>query len=212
MEMAAMPLQNKVDPFGAIHAESMRGMFMGNRGGRIHDPATKTLLPGKMHASRQWITCLTAFKERPSRTVMGPGSYTELFFLDEVVSLSAGHRPCAECRRADFQRYCAAVSPDGKSMKAPDLDRQLHAERTVGTVVLTKAGATRLPDGAMIASGNTAFARRGNFALPFGFDGYGEQRPWEDLATTGAILLTPPASINALHNGYIPVWHPSATP
>ena len=38
-----MPLQNRVDPFGEIHAVSERGMFTGNRG-VIHDPETKTLL------------------------------------------------------------------------------------------------------------------------------------------------------------------------
>ena len=38
-----MPLQNRVDPFGAIHAVPERGLFTGNRG-IIHDPETKTLL------------------------------------------------------------------------------------------------------------------------------------------------------------------------
>mgnify|MGYP003390016956 FL=1 len=204
-----MPLQNKVDPFGTSQPVSMRGLFMGNRGGRIHDPATKTLLPGKTHASRQWITCLTAFKNR-RRELMGPGSYTELFFLDEVVSLAAGHRPCAECRRADFKRYCAAISPDRQSMKAPDLDRQLYAERTADRAVLTNREAAELPDGAMVAIGKSAFAKRGNNALPFSFAGYGERRPWEEVATSGAILLTPPTGVSALQNGYIPVWHPSA--
>ena len=91
-----MSLQNRVDPFGDIHANPARGLFMGNRGGKIHDPATKTLLKRKF-ASRQWIICLTAFKGR-KRLLMGNG-YTELFFLDDVTALSAGHRPCAELRR-----------------------------------------------------------------------------------------------------------------
>ena len=34
--------------------------------------------------------------------------YTELFFLDEATALAAGHRPCAECRREDFQRFQVA--------------------------------------------------------------------------------------------------------
>ena len=33
-----MPLQNRVDPFGAIHAVPDRGLFMGNRGGCFHLP------------------------------------------------------------------------------------------------------------------------------------------------------------------------------
>ena len=43
-----MPLQNRVDPFGDIHAVTARGLFTGNRG-VIHDPATKTLQIGRAH-------------------------------------------------------------------------------------------------------------------------------------------------------------------
>lgn len=69
---------------------------MGNRGGRIHDPETKSIQ--KRYASKQWIYCLLAFKDR-RRAVMGAG-YTELFFFDEATALAAGHRPCFECQRA----------------------------------------------------------------------------------------------------------------
>ncbi|HEY4138487.1 MAG TPA: hypothetical protein VGN65_08550 [Casimicrobiaceae bacterium] len=31
-----MPLQNRVDPFGVLHAVAARGGLMGNRGGRFH--------------------------------------------------------------------------------------------------------------------------------------------------------------------------------
>ena len=34
-----------------------------------------------------------------------PGRWTALFFHDEAVALAAGHRPCALCRRAAYQRY-----------------------------------------------------------------------------------------------------------
>ena len=30
------PLQNRVDPFGELHAVAERGGLMGNRGGRLH--------------------------------------------------------------------------------------------------------------------------------------------------------------------------------
>ena len=83
-----MPLQNRVTPFGEIIADPARGMFMGNRGGAIHDPATKTLT-GRRWASRQWIICVLEFKGR-QRELMGKGSYTELFFLDEATALAAG--------------------------------------------------------------------------------------------------------------------------
>ena len=200
-----MPLRNKVDPFGVIMAEPMRGLFMGNRGGRIHDPATKTLLPGKTHASRQWITCLTQFKGR-KRSLMGFGTYTELFFLDEVVSLAAGHRPCAECRRTDYKRFCSAI--DGASMKAPDLDKRLHEERMGERQTFSAFG--NLPDGAMIAVRGIAYARRGNAALPFTFAGYGEPVVWQSIVSRDAPVLTPGISILALQNGYAPVWHSSA--
>ena len=85
-----MSLQNRVDPFGDIHANPARGIFLGNRGGKIHDPATRTLLKRRF-ASRRWIICVTAFKGR-KRTLMGEG-YTELFFLDEVTALAAGTGP-----------------------------------------------------------------------------------------------------------------------
>lgn len=47
-----MPLANRVTPFGQLIADPARGLFMGNRGGRIHDPVTRTLT-GRMQASRR---------------------------------------------------------------------------------------------------------------------------------------------------------------
>ena len=97
-----MPLQNRVDPFGDIHAVDARGMFTGNRG-IIHDPATKTLLR-KRWATKAWIICSCEYKG-VRREPMGRNSpngnagWTELFFLDEVTALAAGHRPCFTCRR-----------------------------------------------------------------------------------------------------------------
>ena len=70
---------------------------MGNRGGKLHDPATRSLV--RTQSSRQWICCVLEFRSR-QRKVMGNG-YTELFFMDEVTALAAGHRPCFECRRQD---------------------------------------------------------------------------------------------------------------
>lgn len=59
-----MPLQNRVDPFGEIHAVAARGRFTGNRG-VIHDPATKTLL-GRRWTTKAWIVC-----DCDSRTASG---------------------------------------------------------------------------------------------------------------------------------------------
>ncbi len=59
---------------------------MGNRGGCLHDTAQRIVRP---FVSRRWIACLLEFKGR-RRTVMTPGRYTELFFLDEATALAAG--------------------------------------------------------------------------------------------------------------------------
>jgi len=42
-----MPLQNRVDPFGALFANPARGSLMGNRGGRLHDRHRKLELRSK---------------------------------------------------------------------------------------------------------------------------------------------------------------------
>ncbi len=96
-----MPLQNRVDPFGELFADSSRGQLFGNRGGRFHtDDRTLTQ---RRWVSRTWICCVLEFKGR-QRDVWGR-YYTELFFLDEVTALAAGHRPCFECRRKDAAAF-----------------------------------------------------------------------------------------------------------
>ena len=84
-----MPLQNRVDPFGLIHAVSERGTMMGNRGGCFH--TEEKALKSTHWKTRQWITCVLEFKGR-QRELMAERQYTELFFLDEVTALAAGHR------------------------------------------------------------------------------------------------------------------------
>jgi len=124
-----MPLQNRVTPYGEIIATAARGTLMGNRGGIIHR-SDKTL-GLKRWASKSWICCRTQFKGR-WREVMGPSSYTELFFLDEATALSAGHRPCYECRRQDaiwFAELWGEVLGNGPRAKMGEIDAVLHQER-----------------------------------------------------------------------------------
>lgn len=178
---------------------------MGNRGGRIHDPASYALLPSRRWASRRWICCVLEFRER-HRTVMGPG-YTELFFLDEVTALTAGHRPCFECRRADARTFADAwaVAFDlSEPPKADAMDAVLHSERTAPQNTLTAIDAC--PDGAMAQTGDgRMFAMRNGEALWWSPTGYGiGPRPQH------ARLLTPPAMLEVLSAGYRPAWHPSA--
>lgn len=207
-----MPLQNRVTPFGAIVRNGARGMMMGNRGGRLHDAASRTLT-GRRWASKRWIICVTAFRGR-HRQVMAPGTYTELFFLDEVTALAAGHRPCFECRNADAKAYAAAF-PGGK-LPADDMDAVLHQERCVSGKPQPRIGrkeAQALPVGAMFADGNMCFAIGPKGLLRWSFEGYvplDEDESDVLSAQNGLILLTPQASVAALKNGYRPAFHPTA--
>lgn len=198
------PLQNRVDPFGAIAATPERGLFFGNRGGRFHkDDGT---LGAARWKSRAWITCLCSFKNR-RKEVFGP-RYTDLFFLDEPTALAAGHRPCFECRRERAVAFCRAIDPGGE-LRARDLDRRLDFERRDGRKKRSHPlGADALPDGAMFASEGTAYAIRGARAFPWSFAGYGQPIP----RPRGVAIdcLTPPTSLAALAGGYQPAWHPSA--
>lgn len=94
-----MPKRNRVTPAGEIVAVAERGTLMGNRG-VLHAAAGDIRRTWQL---KRWIACVLTFKGR-RRSVMAPGRYTELFFLDEATALAAGHRPCAECRRDRFAR------------------------------------------------------------------------------------------------------------
>ena len=194
------PLQSRVDPFGQLHAVSARGLLMGNRGGRFHNP--DRTLGNRRWASRQWIACVCTFKGR-QREVWMTG-YTELFFLDEVSALAAGHRPCFECRRADALAFQARFGAGG--MKVAEMDRLLHAQRLANVRAPVHAPLD-LPDGSVVAAGGAIFAKRGASLLPWSFDGYG---PAVEAWAGQLELLTPPAIVNVLAKGYQPLWHPGA--
>jgi len=195
------PLQNRVTPFGEVIAHTARGTFMGNRGGRFHDPSTKTLLKNRW-ASKQWIICTLEFKNR-HRTVMGE-SYTELFFLDAATALAAGHRPCFECRRKDALAFRAAwrVAHDlSTEPKANEMDQALHIERLDGHAKRHWPIEQPPPPGAMIAHDNTAFLITTDGYKPWTMAGYG------NLVTgsvpENAVLLTPPSIVATLRAGYV---------
>src|SRR5450759_2536310 len=152
-----MPLQNRVDPFGGLFADPARGLLMGNRGGRLHDEHRK--LGARRWTSKQWICCRLDFNNR-HRDVWG-NSYTELFYLDEVTALAAGHRPCFECRRREAENFATLFSGQRKRATAAAMDAVLHAERLAGQSKRThRRSIDDLPDGAMIAIGCDAFAVR----------------------------------------------------
>jgi hypothetical protein len=201
-----VPLQNRVTPFGELTAASARGTMFGNRGGRFHrDDRT---LGQRRWASRQWICCVLQFKGR-HRQVWGSG-YTELFFLDEVTALSAGHRPCFECRRRDAVAFAEkwAEATGGAVPHAPEMDVVLQKERLNGRAKrMHDMDMGDLPDAAFIAVEGKAYAVRGANLLRWSESGYAEKiaRP-QGMAT----VLTPPAIVDVLSAGYAPQWHPSA--
>lgn len=199
-----MPLQNRVTPFGELVAVPARGLFMGNRGGRLHDEQRKRTK--RRWVNRAWICCVLEFHGR-HRKVWGDG-YTELFFLDEVTALAAGHRPCFECRHADAQRF-ANLFGKGTRARAAAMDRVLQVERLAGKAKrLHRCNIDTLPDGAMIAIDGEPFAVRGNKLLRWTPDGYRgtRRRPRKGQVD----VLTPPAIVAVFKDGYAPHWHKSA--
>jgi hypothetical protein len=200
-----MPLQSRVTPFGELIATSARGTLMGNRGGRLHDDERK--LGARRWASKQWICCRLAFKGR-HREAWGDG-YSELFFLDEVTALAAGHRPCFECRREDAARFATLFSNGKTRASAAAMDRVLHGERLDGKAKrLHRRPIDGLPGGAMVSLDGTPYAVCGTRLLPWTPAGYGNSvaRPRGRQVD----VLTPPAIVTVLQKGYRPFWHPSA--
>jgi hypothetical protein len=186
-----MTLQNRVDPWGDLHATPERGTMMGNRGGKFHRPDQS--LGKRRWASTHWICCDMHFKNM-KHEAMGQG-YTSLFFLDEVTALSAGHRPCFFCRRKDAKAFLA-------ERRVGEFDMQLHAER------LAPRRAGEIVEGAMIEHEGQAYAVKKHNLLRWSFAGYTSAMPRAHVAS--AIVLTPPSIIVILQNGYEPRWHESA--
>jgi len=200
--------QNRVDPYGRLHAVSARGAWMGNRG-VLHDANRRIVAE---HRLRRWITCVLTFKDR-RREVFTPNRYTELFFLDEATSLAAGHRPCAECRRSRYDEFRDAwASAAGRSARssAEEIDEALHAER------LDRRGAKRtygarvasLPDGVLVEhQGRPCLLSRGAL-LSWSFEGYGAAIRISNDARVE--VLTPKSIVRAIRSGFTPQVHAGA--
>jgi hypothetical protein len=201
-----VPLQNRVTPFGELIAAPARGTMYGNRGGKFHrDDRT---LSQRRWASRQWICCVLSFKGR--RHPVWRDRYTALFFLDEVTALSAGHRPCFECRRRDAKAFAEkwAQAKGGGIPRAPEMDVVLQQERLDGRAKRTHDMAIRdLPDGAFVAVDGDPYAVRGTHLLRWSESGYTDRLARPRGVTT---VLTPPSIVSVLKAGYAPQWHPSA--
>jgi hypothetical protein len=166
---------------------------------------------------KRWLLCVLQFKDR-KRTVMAPGQYTELFFLDEATGLAAGHRPCFECQRLRYREFVDAWTradaglAGHPSPSAARLDAVLHEERIdyAGRKRVHEVDLADLPVGAMIlADDGVQPMLVGEDALyPWSVTGYGP--PVRRPARGQARMLTPPSVAGALRSGYVVSVHPTA--
>lgn len=200
-----MTRQNRVLPTGEIVALPFRGTFFGNRG-VLHDEAGRIR---RCWQVRRWICCTLRFKGR-RRAIMSPGRYTELFFHDEAVALAAGHRPCAECRRNDYERFrdVWVAAFGGGRPSADAMDLVLHASRRPEERRST-ARLADLPDGAFVLGPDGAPALVASSRLhPYRLDRYGPPSPADpDMC---ALVLTPDPIVALLSAGYVPAASPLA--
>jgi hypothetical protein len=141
---------------------------------------------------------------------MKPGRFTELFFLDEATAFAAGHRPCALCRREDYERFTAQWPGPGG---ADAIDARLHSERLAAprTQGHHRAALDELPDGAFVLRDGAPWVVRGAELLRWTAAGYDERvpRPAGERATA----ITPPSTVEVLRGGWegaVPLLHPSA--
>jgi hypothetical protein len=183
-----MPHRNRVTPYGEIVVSPLRGRWMGNRGCLHRDHEIVRPWNGK-----RWIICALEFKGWVAPK-WAPGRWTALFFHDEAVAFAAGHRPCALCRRADYERYRAALG----AANADEIDERLHRERLDGRVKRLHAIAWRgLPAGAFVDVDGVAHVVLFDRLRAWTADaGYGEER--DRPARGDARVLTPPASLAVL--------------
>ena len=205
-----MPLRNRVTPLGELVADPARGLVYGNRG-CLHDAAGQIR---RAYSGRRWIACRLEFRGWLRRPLLQPGRFTELFFLDEATAFAAGHRPCALCRRDDYNRFGALwrnLHPG--AVGADAIDARLHAERleTGGGRRLHTAPYHDLPDGASVLVDGTPTLVLADQLLTWHPAGYFERtvRP----ASGGALVITPPSLVAVLRAGWepvVPLLHPSA--
>ncbi|MGE5258369.1 MAG: hypothetical protein ACM3KE_16965 [Hyphomicrobiales bacterium] len=148
---------------------------------------------------------------------MTPGSYTELFFLDEATALAAGHRPCGECQRTrfnEFREIWAKANPDLTGEPRPAataIDTVLHRERTAtSTMALSMCHSVgNLPDGAFVTNDDqTPYLVLKHRLLRWSPAGYAY--PSGGSFRFPARLLTPLSVIRALAAGYSAGIHSSA--
>lgn len=206
-----MPLQNRVTPLGELVADPARGLVYGNRG-CLHDASGEIR---RRFASRRWIACRLRFRGWRRHPLRQPGRFTELFFLDEATAFAAGHRPCALCRRADYDAFGARwrdLHPGDAGADA--IDARLHGERVDPGARAQRhhaAALDALPDGAFVLLDGDPWLVRGDELARWTPAGYTARRRRPTGGT--AVLITPPSLVAVLRAGWdgaVPLLHPSA--
>ena len=201
-------LQNRVDPFGTLIKTTARGAWTGTRG-VIHNEQQEIIRPFKLKA---WLTCRLEFKGR-KRKVMSPNMYTELFFLDEATAFAAGHRPCCECRREDFNKFKSLwlkANPRygfEKKISIQKIDSIIHAERMDpgGTKITFEEDAHKIPGGSFVLLNGDPFLildKKMYKWSPFGYE-----QPVALPILGKLVVLTPRSVVNTFRAGYMPQMH-----
>jgi hypothetical protein len=206
-----VPLQNRVTPLGDLVADPARGLVYGNRG-CLHDASGRIR---RRYAGKRWIACRLVFRDWHRHPLLQPGRFTELFFLDEATAFAAGHRPCALCRREDYDRFAAIwreLHPD--QIGADAIDAQLHTER-VDTETRSQrhhvAPGDELPDGAFVVRDGAPWLVLGTQLLRWTPRGYVERARRPERVRER--VVTPPSLLAVLRLGWttsVPMLHPSA--
>jgi hypothetical protein len=203
-----MPLRNRVTPLGELIATPERGLVYANRG-CLHDAEGNIR---RSYAVKRWIACQLEFRGWQRAALLMPGRFTELFFLDEATALAAGHRPCALCRRADYEHLRATWSEPGAGADA--IDDRLHAERLDSRTrgrSLHEAAFGELPDGTFVMRDDKPWLVLGNELLAWSPGGYRGRSPRPTRGT--ATVITPPSLVELLRTErtpLVPLLHPSA--
>lgn len=202
-------LQNRVDPWGQLHAVPDHGTLMGNRG--ILHGAARTIR--RQWAHKAWVICLLDFGNI-KRNVFSPGNYSELFFLDEATAFAAGHRPCNFCQR-DRSRlfkdsWFAENAKGSTTTSIREVDSVLHAERTASSKdeLTYSSKIASLPTGTIFSAANQAYLVNGDRHHPWSFRGYGN--PLRLPAESMVEVLTPPSIVRMYAGGLVPTLHPSS--
>jgi hypothetical protein len=205
-----MPLQNRVTPLGELIADPGRGLVYGNRG-CLHDETGRIR---RRYATKRWIACRLEFRGWKRSPLLQPGKFTELFFLDEATAFAAGHRPCALCRRSDYDRFSAIWRELYRGESGADaIDARLHSERiepATRTHRLHEGQLDQLPDGALVLEDDGPQLVLGRQLLCWTPSGYAERRA---RSSRSAAVITPPSLVRVLQAGWqpeVPLLHPSA--